>query len=233
MVIETHSTRIGGYIQGSNMAKVTGALLSFGSSGQIGKTIVMSKWRGRPYARQHVVPANPQTSAQTLTRNAFSWLQAVFAFGTSFFVTTWTAAASGQVLTNRNAWTKANLPTLRPATDITGILFSAGAKGGLPPAGISVAATSGTLTVTLTAPALPSGWSITRAIAVAVRAQNPQSGTLYTMTEATDTTAPYSGMALTSLTSGQVYEVGGWFEFLKPDGTTAYGASLQTTGTPS
>lgn len=208
-------------------------MLSFGGSGTLAKSIVYSKWRGRPYARQHVIPANPRSSDQTLTRNAFKWLQSIFAFGTSNFVSTWTLAAQGQVLTNRNAWTKANLPTLRPATDITGILFSGGAKGGLPAASIAAAAGVATLTVTLGAPALPSGWTITQAIAVAVRAQNPQSGVLFTMTEATDVSSPYSGLALTGLVSGQVYEVGSWFEYMKPDGTTAYGASLQTTGTPT
>ena len=213
------------------MAKLTGALLSFAASGAIAKTLVYSKWKGRPYARQHVTPANPDTSAQQLTRNAFQWLQSVFAFGTATFVDTWQLVASGQVLTDRNAWTKANLPTLRPATDITGILFSAGAKGGLPPASIAVAAGSGQLTVTLGAPALPSGWTITEAVAVALRSQDPQSGTLFTMTEATDASAPYAPV-ITGLTTGQSYEVGGWFKFLKPDGTVAYGASLQGTGTP-
>jgi hypothetical protein len=214
------------------MAKITGALLSFASSGSIAKTVVYSKWKGRPYARQHVTPANPNTAAQQETRNAFSWLQSVFAFGTAGFVSTWQLVATGQVLTDRNAWTKANLPTLRPATDITGILFSAGAKGGLPPASIAAAAGTAQITVTLGAPALPSGWSIVEAIAVAVASQNPQSGTLFTMSEATDNSAPYAPV-ITGLTTAQSYEVGGWFKFLKPDGSTAYGASLQGTATPT
>lgn len=214
------------------MAKLTGALLSFGSSGSIAKTLVYSKWKGRPYARQHVIPANPNSSAQQLTRNAFQWLQRVFAFGTAQFVATWQLAATGQVATDRNLWTKSNLPTLRPATDITGILFSAGAKGGLPPGGITVTPGTAQITVTLTSPALPTGWTITNAIAVAVASQNPQSGNLYTMSEATDNSAPYAPI-ITGLTTGQSYEVGGWFEFTKPDGTIAYGASLQGTGTPT
>jgi hypothetical protein len=147
-------------------------------------------------------------------------------------VATWQLVATGQVLTDRNAWTKANLSTLRPATDITGILFSAGAKGGLPAASIAVTAGTAQLTVTLGAPSLPSGWTIVQAVAVAVASQNPQSGVLYSMHEAVDTTAPYAPI-ITGLTTGQSYEVGGWFEFMKPDGTSAYGASLQATGTPT
>lgn len=214
------------------MAKLTGALLSFGASGTIGKTLVFSKWKGRAYARSHVVPANPNTSDQQETRNAFSWLQSVFAFGTAQFVATWQLAATGQVLTDRNAWTKANLPTLRPAADITGILFSGGAKGGLPPASIAVTPGAGQLSIALGTPSLPSGWTITQAIAVALASQDPQSGTKFTMTEGTDNSSPYT-VVLTGLTAAQPYEVGGWFEFMKPDGSTAYGASLQGTGTPT
>lgn len=214
------------------MAKLTGALLSFASSGSIAKTLVYSKWKGRPYARQHVVPANPQTSAQQLTRNAFRWLQAVFAFGTAQFVATWQLVATGQVLTDRNAWTKANLPTLRPATDITGILFSAGAKGGLPPASIAVTPGAGQLSVALGSPALPTGWAITQAIAVCLASQDPQTASMYTMTEAVDASSPYT-CVLTGLTPTVPYEVGAWFEFTKPDGSVAYGASLQGTGTPT
>lgn len=214
------------------MAKLTGALLSFGSSGSIAKTLVYSKWKGRPYARQHVVPANPRSSAQMETRNAFKWLQSVFAFGTANFVATWQLFASGQVLTDRNGWTKANLPTLRPATDITGILFSAGAKGGLPTAGVTVTPGATELTVAVTEPALPTGWTITQAIAVALPSQNPQSGVLFTMTEGIDTSSPYS-IVLTGLETAQSYEVGAWFEYAKPDGSIAYGPSSQATGTPT
>jgi hypothetical protein len=214
------------------MAKTTAPALSFGASGSIAKSMVYSKWKGRPYVRQHVIPANPQTSAQMLTRNAFAWLQSVFAFGTSLFVATWQAYATGQVLTDRNGWTKSNLPTLRPATDITGILFSAGAKGGLPTAGIAATAGANQITVVLTAPALPTGWTITQGIAVCLPSQNPQSGVLFTMTEGFDATTPYS-IVLTGLTAAQSYEVGGWFQYAKPDGSVAYGPSSQTTATPT
>src|SRR3546814_4148752 len=57
------------------MAKTTAPLLSFGADGQIAKTMVYSKWKGIPYVRRHVVPANPQTVAQQLTRTTFSKLR--------------------------------------------------------------------------------------------------------------------------------------------------------------
>ena len=49
------------------MAKVTGGLLSLSSSGSIADTLTFSKWKGRPYVRQRVVPANPQSTAQQTT----------------------------------------------------------------------------------------------------------------------------------------------------------------------
>lgn len=50
------------------MAKTTAPLLSLDASGQIAKTLVASKWKGRQYMRRYVIPANPQTTAQTAQR---------------------------------------------------------------------------------------------------------------------------------------------------------------------
>jgi len=46
------------------MAKVTGPLMSLTGSGQVGKTIVFSRWKGQAYVRQLVIPANPQSADQ-------------------------------------------------------------------------------------------------------------------------------------------------------------------------
>jgi len=46
------------------MSKLTAPLLSFSASGQIAKTMVASTWKGIPYMRKYVIPANPQTDAQ-------------------------------------------------------------------------------------------------------------------------------------------------------------------------
>lgn len=49
-------------------AKVTGPLLSFDASGTVGKTATYSKWKGRNYTRLRVVPKNPQSASQGITR---------------------------------------------------------------------------------------------------------------------------------------------------------------------
>lgn len=50
------------------MAKTKGALLSLGASGQLGGVLVYGTWKGIDYAREYVVPANPQSAAQTTQR---------------------------------------------------------------------------------------------------------------------------------------------------------------------
>lgn len=54
------------------MAKLTAPLLSLGASGQIAKTMVAATWKGIPYMRQFVIPANPKTAAQVAQRASFT-----------------------------------------------------------------------------------------------------------------------------------------------------------------
>ena len=50
------------------MAKLSGPLFSLSAAGAIAKTLVYFGWKGLKVARSYVVPANPQTSAQTTQR---------------------------------------------------------------------------------------------------------------------------------------------------------------------
>ena len=54
------------------MAKTVGPLMSLDASGTVAGTITFSKWKGRNYVRQRVIPANPQTTAQTGVRSSFA-----------------------------------------------------------------------------------------------------------------------------------------------------------------
>lgn len=49
-------------------AKVSGPFMSLSASGTVGKLITACTWKGRPYMRQHFIPANPNTDAQKKTR---------------------------------------------------------------------------------------------------------------------------------------------------------------------
>lgn len=46
------------------MAKVDGPLFSLEARGKLGDAIVFFPWKGRHVVRQHVIPVNPQSSAQ-------------------------------------------------------------------------------------------------------------------------------------------------------------------------
>ncbi len=211
------------------MSRITAPLLSFGASGAIAKTQVYSKWKGRPYVRRYVIPANPDTTDQQLTRNVFAWLQNVWKFASSQVTEAYAAYAQGQVMTDRNAFGKINIAPMREETDIALFMFSPGAKSGLAAAAIAITPGSGQLSVAVTAPTLPTGWTIDRAIVAALRAQDPHSGTLYTMFSGEDASTPYT-VVLTGL-GAHAYHVGAWFKFIKPDGSFAYGPSILDEGT--
>lgn len=50
------------------MAKTTGPLFSLTASGKLASTIVYAIWKGIPYVRQLVIPANPQSVGQQTPR---------------------------------------------------------------------------------------------------------------------------------------------------------------------
>ncbi len=56
------------------MATVKGPLFSLAASGSLAGAIVFSTWKGRPYVREHVVPANPKSQAQLGVRQMLKFL---------------------------------------------------------------------------------------------------------------------------------------------------------------
>lgn len=214
------------------MSRVTAPLLSFGGSGQIAKSMVFGSWKGIPYARRYVIPANPRSTEQTKTRNSFAFLNNVYKVAPTNFRLAWAKFAVGKPLTDRNAFIKSNNSLLRLATDLDGMIFSPGAAGGLPAAFV---ATPGDDSIVVTAAApdpLPPGWTITKFIAAALLSQDPQAPTDFDIVEGTDATAAYSvTLALANTTE---YAVAGWFEYQRSALATdlAYGpatAVLRTT----
>jgi len=214
------------------MGKTTAPLLSFGASGQIAETLVYAKWKGRAYARRYVIPSNPQTSEQSLTRNTFAWLSNVWKQAPADFTLAFNAYAQGKVMTGRNALVKFELPGLREETDLANFVFSPGALGGLPPTSITTTPGSGQLTVDCTAPSvLPSGWTIARAIFGIIKDQDPQTEVLFTMVAGEDLTSAYV-VNLPGLDT-VLYQVGGWLQWERPDGRVAYSVALTDTATPT
>ena len=202
------------------MAKPTAPLLSFDARGQIAKTQVYASWRGRSYVRRYTIPANPKTSGQVSTRSVFTWLQEAWKLLDSTCQAPWIAAAKGKPVTDRNLWTKFNLPSLRPATSLATMQFSPGVGGMFPPTAVAQATpiVAGSTTISFTAPDLPDGWTLTGVRVCALPEQDPHMDTDYVSYTAESATSPITLAGL----PGTEYYGGVWAFGTKPDGTVVY-----------
>jgi len=211
------------------MARTTGPLLSLGGSGAIAKTQVYSTWRGIPYARQYVKPANPNSVAQQATRVVFSFLNSMWKLAPANVQAPWTANAKGKQFTDRNKFIGDNTKLMRGESDINLLVLSPGANGGMVAAALGGTPGSGTLAATLTAPDLPSGWTITQAVFALTPVVDPSTENPGSITVATDATDPYAAN-FSSLAAGD-YLLSGWFVYSKADGKVAYGPSISSLET--
>lgn len=212
------------------MAKTVAPLLSFDAGGQIAKTQVYSRWKGRSYVRRYVIPANPNSPAQSAVRGAFSWLMKAWKFWPGSSANAWLLYGDNLRITDRNAFAKLNVPALKGQTDITAMVLSPSAGSGLVAADMTVTAGDDKLTVELTPPSLPNGWTITSANALAIPTQDPTTTENYAIGSATKVGAPYT-FDITGLANATEYLVGGWFEYTKSNGEKAYGQAMQDTAT--
>lgn len=86
------------------MVKVYGPMMSLDASGTIGKAITFSKWKGRNYARERVIPANPKSGAQTGRRAMFKFLTQAWDALTDGDKATWQPLADQLVALTFNAY---------------------------------------------------------------------------------------------------------------------------------
>lgn len=210
------------------MAKLTGPLLSFGAKGQIGKSMVTSKWRGIAYARQYVTPANPRTTAQQANRTRFALLREMHKLAPALVRAPWEAFAQGRPFLPVNKFVGENNRLLNGKADFSTAIMSPGARGGLPPVAVAVAngLVDGDVLVTVTIPdVLPDGWTITRVAAAAHLEQDPTGVFAGPFVAGEDLAAPYE-VTLSGFDVGDNVRAYGWIEYEKPDGTAAYSVSL-------
>lgn len=215
------------------MATITAPLLSLGARGTIAKSITYSSWKGVSYARNRVIPANPNSTAQQAQRGVFQWVHDAYKYLPGVVTESWVLYAKGQAMTPANAWMQANNAPLKGKSDLADIVFSKPVNSGLPIAAMTATAGTTQITIAGTAPTLPAGWSITEMIGIAMKNVTPF-GEMEEVISAggVDTTSPYS-LVISGLTTGQAYQCGAWFKFVKPNGETAYGAALNATATPT
>lgn len=217
------------------MPKVTAPLLSFGASGQIGNAQVYSSWKGIPYARRYVVPANPKTVKQTANRAVWQMLNQAFLYAPAAIKQAFDAYAVGKPITGRNKFFSDNQKLLavdpKPA-GVDGLIMSPGNGGGLPATNLVVTPGATVLTVSVDLPDVPNGWTLAGAVAAAIAQQAPTddfSGKWFVTTAAVNLDA----VQITGLTNGTEYVVGYFLKWAKPDGSTAYSVSLSGSGTPA
>ena len=207
------------------MAKVTAPLLSFGASGTIAKVQTYASWRGVPYARRHVIPANPKTTAQVLTRDIFTGLTVRWKQGGPIMRSPWDRFAVGQKFLGSNAYLGKNINLTRGDVDMDAYIGSPGAKGGLAPLSLVLTTVAaGGIEAVVTAPAAPTGWTLTAAQATMLKDQTPESVVADIVQEGEDLAAPFS-IDITGLDTVE-YNVQAWLKWAKPDGSVAYGASI-------
>lgn len=214
------------------MARTTAPLLSFDARGQIAKTLVYATWRGVPYARRFVIPGNPRTTAQQLTRTTFATLREMWKVLGTDGRTPWTAFATGRPFLNLNAFIGENMRVVRGDPLYTDFLGSPGARGGLPPASAigATGAGSGEVTMTFVLPVIPTGWVADNVIAVGFPDQDPALDFGGPMVVAA-VASPGLVVTLTGLGSAVSSIVSGWIEWTKPNGSKAYSVSTTNTVT--
>lgn len=211
------------------MAKVTAPLLSFGAAGTIAKVQTYATWRGVPYARKHVIPANPRSTGQTLTRDIFANLNTRWKQGGPLMRAPWDRFAVGQKFVGRNSYMGKNVAALRGDLLMTDYIGSPGAKGGLPPATLvlTTVAANG-IEAVITAPAPPTGWTLQAAVATCLVDQTPEATVADIVQEGEDLVAAPYQVDFTGLLAVD-YVVQAWLRWVKPDTSIAYGASISDT----
>jgi len=101
------------------MVKVAAPMLSLGASGSIAGAITFSTWKGRPYARELVKPANPRSGGQVGVRAMFKALSQVWADLTDGNKATWENRADDKVVSPFNAFIGYNMARWRNFLGVT------------------------------------------------------------------------------------------------------------------
>ena len=210
------------------MSRLTAPLLSFDARGKLADTLVYSNWRGVPYARRYVVPANPKSTEQMKTRNTFTGLELRWKQGGSLMRAPWTAFAVGQKFVGRNAYLGKNIAVIRGDAGMDDYLGSPGAKGGLAPLTLTLGTVAaGGIEAAVTVPADYGSWTITAVVATFLKDQAADAVVADVIVEGEDLATPFT-VDVTGLAS-VAYWVQAWTRWTHADGQIAYGPSISDT----
>lgn len=208
------------------MAKVNAPLFGFSATGTIGKSVTFGNWKGVPYARQRVTPANPRSTQQTTTRNCFSNMSAAFKAAPGILRDVFSDSVQGKPLTPRNRFIGVNLAVLRGAADLAGLITSPGTRSapGIGSVSAATGTAAGEIDLTYGLPELPSGWTLERAHIASVLDGDPDTKASWEWITEIDPAATGTFTA-SGFTTGESYAVTVFLEFTRPDGQAAYSVS--------
>lgn len=209
--------------------KVTYGPIVQSASGRFGG-VVASQWKGVDLFRGFAPPSNPNTQAQQDIRISFTNLNRLYSISGTYLKAAWDSYAAGRPLIGRNHWLGLNVSAIAGDANLDNLTLVPGDASTIPPASITATPGDDQITVACTAPAIPSGWSLTAAIAAVIpNFNNTALVPVSSMAEAEnrDTSSPYS-IVFTGLLSATIYQVAAWLEWLAPDGSTRYSTALRT-----
>jgi hypothetical protein len=109
------------------MVRLYGPLFSLDASGTMADAVTFSKWKGRNYARQRVIPSNPNSVSQQSVRAMMRALSQDWAGLSAGNKATWQTRADQTIISTFNAFCSYNLARWRafkaptkedPATEV-------------------------------------------------------------------------------------------------------------------
>jgi len=142
------------------MARTYGPLFSMDASGTIGNAITFSKWKGRNYVRNRVIPHNPKSAGQTAIRAMFGFLAQAWAAILTADKATWDDEAGYDAISDFNAYQRKNQKRYRDFKAPS--QANPAAEVGTPSVTPTPSAAAGerSITVTQTVTTANDGWAI-------------------------------------------------------------------------
>jgi len=214
------------------MARLTAPLLSLAASGTIGDAITFSSWKGIPYARTRVIPANPNSVGQQEARGVFSTLNEMWKRMPQLARDPWQTWVSGQPLTARNKHIGENAGVMNGESDMDKLVMSVAGGQAVPPEGESFTPAALGMTCAATEPAAPPGYTLTSMIACMVPDGDPSPVLTVETVAQEDTETPFSILIENLLEVS--YQCAIWCKWTRDsDSKVFYSTAVRAQATPN
>lgn len=142
------------------MATVRGGGFSLRAKGAIAKTIVYASWKGRPYMRVLVKPAQPRTSGQRSTRAVMGSSAPLFRTLTTTQQAVWATNAKTGNITPVNAFARYNIKYRKRNLGPANAPNVAAGSAPTAPTGLAVTGSKSQILATWTDSVTPNVWAV-------------------------------------------------------------------------